>query len=307
MVNEAQYIVILCGVFGDNYAPLTRSEFWKLYHKYGDSVEDLVESGEARVEELLRRSASVTFALEKLHQMGIKVTTIKDESFPQQLLTKLGDFCPPLLYFCGDSEIRDHRFAGYVGSRTISNEDVRWTEMMINKNISQGFGIVTGGAKGIDNVSLVYALNEGGKVVVFLPDNIQAKLRDSFYQQNIIEGNLLVYSHVSPFEKRGKNTFVASAMERNKLIYALSSATAVVKSDYNKGGTWAGATEALRHHWTQVFAWDNKEYLGNQKLIELGAKPLSDRGERVEIEDMKGSQETIKNDVEQLSLFDLLE
>ena len=70
-------------------------------------------------------------------------------------------------------------------------------------------------------------------------------------------------------------------MERNKFIYAQSAATAVVRSDYKKGGTWAGATEALRHKWSSVFVWDNDKYEGNRELIKLGGIPLSDDGKRL--------------------------
>jgi predicted Rossmann fold nucleotide-binding protein DprA/Smf involved in DNA uptake len=34
-------------------------------------------------------------------------------------------------------------------------------------------------------------------------------------------------------------------MQRNKLVYALADASLVVSSDFNKGGTWTGATEQL--------------------------------------------------------------
>lgn len=305
MSNDSNYITILCGRFDDNYAPLTRSEFWKLYHRYGDSIEGIVESGEERITELLKRSAAVTFTVEKLQQMGLRITTFADDDFPAELYRKLKDFCPPLLYCCGDASINDCRFAGYVGSRTVGINDIEWTERMVEKNIRQGFAIVTGGAKGIDHAALAYALNHGGKVVAFLPDNMKTRLRDSVYQQNIIDGNLLIYSHVSPLEKSGKNTFVAAAMERNKFIYALSAATAVVKADLNKGGSWSGATEALRHGWTRVFVWDNKNYAGNQKLIELGAVPLSDNGEHAE---KAGTEvkESARNVGEQISLYELI-
>jgi predicted Rossmann fold nucleotide-binding protein DprA/Smf involved in DNA uptake len=38
---------------------------------------------------------------------------------------------------------------------------------------------------------------------------------------------------------------VGHAMQRNKLIYALADAALVVTSDFEKGGTWAGAIEQL--------------------------------------------------------------
>ena len=61
------------------------------------------------------------------------------------------------------------------------------------------------------------------------------------------------------------------AMQRNKFIYAQSKGTIVVKSDYDKGGTWSGATEALRNGYCPVFCRNNQKSLGNKKLIELGA------------------------------------
>jgi predicted Rossmann fold nucleotide-binding protein DprA/Smf involved in DNA uptake len=49
---------------------------------------------------------------------------------------------------------------------------------------------------------------------------------------------------ISPYDPAaGFN--VGHAMQRNKLIYALADAALVMSSDYQKGGTWAGATEQL--------------------------------------------------------------
>ncbi|MBQ7942826.1 MAG: hypothetical protein IJ326_02055 [Lachnospiraceae bacterium] len=55
----------------------------------------------------------------------------------------------------------------------------------------------------------------------------------------------------------------------------------VVASDYNEGGTWAGATEALRNEWTKVLVWEHPDYNGNLKLIEKGAKPYSLSDEKI--------------------------
>lgn len=65
----------------------------------------------------------------------------------------------------------------------------------------------------------------------------------------------------------------ARAMNRNKYIYTSSYGTFVVASDYNKGGTWSGAVEAMKNEWTKVLVWDQREYEGNRKLIEKGAVP----------------------------------
>lgn len=282
MKKESDIIIALCGVFKDHYIPLTRSAFWKMFHRHNDSMESLANSSDENVEKLLERSASMTFAIEELQQKGVRIVTFLDEEFPRRLVEKLGDFCPPILYMSGDYRIKDAKFAGYVGSRSISEQDVKWTERSVSANLKAGYGIVTGGAKGIDSVSLNYCLSQGGAAVAFLPEDINKRILEPGSRSAILDRRLLIYSHTSPYAAKGRSSFVAAAMERNKFIYALSAATAVVRADYNKGGTWTGATEALRHGWAQVCAWDNKEYEGNQQLIIRGAIPLSDDGRRAE-------------------------
>ncbi len=104
-------------------------------------------------------------------------------------------------------------------------------------------------------------------------------------------------------------SFVAAAMERNKFIYAQAAATAVVRADLKKGGTYSGASEALKHNWGLVFVWDNKLYPGNQDLIRLGGKALDNSGSSVQQD--KSSYADVKKDEDnneyvQMSLFDNL-
>ena len=61
-------------------------------------------------------------------------------------------------------------------------------------------------------------------------------------------------------------------MGRNKLIYTLADYAIVVASDAEKGGTWAGATEALKSKWLPVFVLCHPEMPdGNKMLIQKGA------------------------------------
>ena len=303
MDKDSEKVILLCGVFNDSYKSLTRAAFWKLYHQNNDSVDEVFNSGDKTVEELKKRSGSLAFALEKLYERGFRIVTFLDDEYPKRLKAKLGDMCPPILYTCGNSELRNKKTVGYVGARNIEDCDVKFTQERVKENIADGFGIVTGGAKGIDDIALKSALSNDGFAILFLPDNISIKVREPIIHQNILDGKLLVYSHVSPFATKSRNSFVAAAMERNKYIYAMSNATVVVHADYNKGGTWAGATEALKHKWGYVYTWDNKKYIGNQKLIERNAVPLSDDGQRIsnEKDDCNSDQELSGK---QLSLFD---
>lgn len=64
-------------------------------------------------------------------------------------------------------------------------------------------------------------------------------------------------------------------MGRNKIAYALADLTLVVASDLDTGGTWSGATEALRRGFGDVAVWrGNGEGPGNAALESRGAWPV---------------------------------
>ena len=132
----------------------------------------------------------------------------------------------------------------------------------------------------------------------FLDKLIEMKLEPSIILSNDTT-ELKKMSYSDDFIDR-ITALAARGMNRNKYIYASSYGTFVVCSDYNKGGTWSGATEAIRNEWSKVLAWDNKNYSGNQKLIEKGAVPY-------EITDDKILDVVTKKEVtyDQLDLFNM--
>jgi DNA processing protein len=68
---------------------------------------------------------------------------------------------------------------------------------------------------------------------------------------------------------------VGHAMQRNKLIYALSDAALLVNSDFEKGGTWTGAIEQLdRPRFVPVFVrTGGNAGKGNSALLSRGGRP----------------------------------
>lgn len=64
-------------------------------------------------------------------------------------------------------------------------------------------------------------------------------------------------------------------MGRNKLIYALADYAVVAASDVEKGGTWAGTTEALKAGWVPVFILEYPDMPeGNRALLKKGGITL---------------------------------
>ena len=142
-----------------------------------------------------------------------------------------------------------------------------------------GVAIVSGGARGVDQASMRGSLQAGGNAVGVLADSLEraALARDS--REPLIEGRLVL---VSPYDPAARFN-VGHAMQRNKLIYALSDAALVVNSDVGKGGTWTGAVEQLNKlRLVPVFVRSTgRTAPGLDALLEQGARPWPnpDRGD----------------------------
>jgi predicted Rossmann fold nucleotide-binding protein DprA/Smf involved in DNA uptake len=80
---------------------------------------------------------------------------------------------------------------------------------------------------------------------------------------------------------------VGNAMGRNKYIYALADFAVVVSSDYQEGGTWAGADEELRRERGRpVFVRIGADVpKGNTELLRKGAKPFPVAGLTASLKD----------------------
>lgn len=290
MNQDASAIVTLCShiCVGEGVRPLEPKEYSKLAQKlhlaekrpkdlfdfsendYAEVLGFTVEQTE-RVMRLLDRSASLSFELGQYQNIGINAITRADAQYPKHLRKKLAGNCPPIFYCAGDISLLERESIGYVGARTVSPKDVEFTKRAVRKTVALGYGVVSGGAKGIDMVSGTEALLCDAFSVEYLSDSLLKKLKNSDVIRNIQKGALLLLSIAKP--DAGFHT--GMAMMRNRYIYAQSSGTVVVRSDLNKGGTWTGASENLKNNWCTTLCWDHP-YPGNQALIEKGAIPIGD-------------------------------
>ena len=257
---------------------------------------DMTDEQAERFLRLLDRSASLSFELSKYESMGITVLTRADAAYPKKLKEKLGNACPPLFYAAGDPAIAARSAIGFVGSRSTGDSDILFVQSAVRNVLQNGHVIVSGGAKGCDSIAEEAALDAGGAAIAYLSDSMLRKLRNAKTLQAVQQGALLLLSVAKP--DAGFNTGIA--MMRNKYIYAQSDATLIVKSDYNKGGTWSGATENLRNRWALTLCRNHLSYPGNKALIEKGAIPVDDDWDgNIQALAEKEKQES----AEQLSLF----
>lgn len=204
----------------------------------------------ARIRALLDGATAFAFELDQVEQAGMHVVSSVDGDYPTRL-RGLGRSAPPLLYAYGELSLLRGPNLGIVGSRHVDAEGAAVARAAARAAVDHGHGVVSGAAKGVDRLSMAAALEAGGTAVGVLADSLQRAVRNADTRRVIGDGRLCL---CSPF-KPDAGFSVATAMGRNKLIYALSDATVVVASDQDTGGTWAGAIEALRRGRTPVVVW----------------------------------------------------
>lgn len=254
-----------------------------------------------RVKALVGRGASVAFELDEYAKRGINVTTFISKEYPILLRRELKDKKPPVLFYAGDISLANKIGIGVVGSRKIADEGIKFTKKLVEKAVNEKLVIYSGGAKGADMTSQTVALNSGGAVVAYIADALIDRIKKRNIAQSIAEGKLLLISDLKP----DVGFTAGRAMNRNKFIYASAMGTFVVESEYNKGGTWAGATESIKNKWGKVFVWNNSS-VGNTKLIEAGGCAYGITEEKLVDTMSKKLAELSDGGYTQMSLMDMI-
>ena len=235
-----------------------------------------VELDSERLERLLGRGFLLAQAVERWRTRAIWVLSRADVDYPRRLKQRLGGDTPPILYGCGEAAILGTGGLAVVGSRNVHEALIEYTENVGRLAASAGRGLVSGGARGVDRAAMRGALDAGGRVAGVLADGLEkaAMLRE--HREALMDGRLVL---ISPYDPAARFQ-VGHAMQRNKLIYALSDAALVVNSDYGKGGTWTGAIEQLdKLKLVPVYVRANGTMgKGLEGLRERGAKPWPEPG-----------------------------
>lgn len=223
-----------------------------------------------RLKRLLERGFLLSQAIERWNTRAIWVVTRADDNYPRRIKTHLKGDAPPVIYGCGDAAILETGGLAVVGSRLVDDTLVDYTEGIGRLAAAARCTIVSGGARGIDQAAMRGAIAAGGKVAGVLADSLERTALNREHRNLLIEGQLVLISPYDP--SAGFN--IGHAMQRNKLIYALADAALVVNSDYQKGGTWAGAVEQLEKlHLVPVYVHATEGSKGLEALRQKGALP----------------------------------
>lgn len=239
-------------------------------------IEDVLQTnkgGAYRIARLLDRGSLLQRELERLEALGIWLVTRLDEGYPSRLIERLGRAAPLMLYGSGEARLLNQRGLAVVGSRNIDARGFELTELVGRACAESNLIVYSGGARGVDKTAMGAALVSGGSAAGLLADSLEKAVRSSDVRAAIEESHLVLATPYSPQASFN----VGTAMARNKLIYALSAFALVIASDAEKGGTWAGAEEALAADWVPVFVVDGPDIPdGNRLLLKRGAIPFPD-------------------------------
>ena len=318
-------ILLVSRLCADGVRPLKASEYWSLRDfiraggrqpadpgpLLGQGADQLVRDhglsedlGE-RIAELMDRATAVAFELDRLEQSGIKTLTAFDQHYPRAWLDRLRSKAPPLVHAAGALDLLDAPGLGVVGSRDVSQAGSEVAREVARLAARRGLPLTSGGARGVDQLAMDAAFEAGGAVVGMLAESLLRKLKSPDVRRAVYEGSTVMctpYSPNAPFS-------AGNAMGRNKLIYAQAALTVVVASDDGSGGTWSGATEALKNGYGLVAVWrGDGEGPGNESLERRGAIPvasLADIESVLDDEDLPPSRSPAESAgaAEQQSLF----
>ena len=103
----------------------------------------------ARLEQLMGRGTALGLSLEKWQRAGLWILTRSDPEYPERLKRRLRSESPAVLFGSGNKALLNKGGIAVVGSRDASEEDLAFTEKLGKEAATQGYSIVSGGARGV--------------------------------------------------------------------------------------------------------------------------------------------------------------
>lgn len=231
-----------------------------VFRRHGPSPEALERCGLYAEALLLNDAALLEWASEAV-QTGVALTVFS-AGYPTAWLEKLGKEAPPALWKRGP--VPAARFLGVVGSRTPTAASLAFARACAHRVAEAGFGLASGGAQGIDAAAMASYLAAGGNSgLTILPRGLTP--------EDGADGVCVL-----SLEPPGAPFNRLSALARNALIYALGEPTIVIQPRFREGGTWHGASDALRRRLGRLLVMEEPGNRAVAALKSLGASPLTE-------------------------------
>lgn len=161
-----------------------------------------------------------------------------DPLYPKGLL-RLKE-APQSIYTEGQVQLLSKNYISVVGARNFNYSLKQWMEHEILPTLKfLNIGVISGGARGVDQWAHLLALRAGQPTLVVLPSGLKKKYPQSI--QRLTKNPLVVFMSEYKADTEMKKYHFYS---RNRLIAALSEHTLIIQAG-EKSGTMITAREAI--------------------------------------------------------------
>ena len=273
MTGAERGFLLLTSQLGDpERKPLTVAQFRELSLRVGSricaepdremDVQDFVSLGydgktAQHLWRLLQDDQLLEYYLLRAKRAGCVPITRATATYPTAVRKRLGLDSPGTLWAKGDDSLLNRPAISLVGSRDLQRENAAFAREVGRQAALQGYVLVSGNARGADQIAQNACLEAGGKVISVVAD----RLADHPCRENML------YLSECEFDE----AFSAlRALRRNRVIHSMGAMTLVAQSGCRMGGTWDGTEKNLRYGWSPVFCYTDGSP-AQRMLMDLGA------------------------------------
>ena len=218
-----------------------------------------------------RQTIDLEKEVAKLNNLGVRVLTFEDESYPCRL--REIDAAPMVLYIRGEVRRQDHLAVAVVGTRKPTSYGRTVTKDISSYLSRNGITIISGMARGIDGIAHRAALDAGGRTIAVLGSGI-----DQIYppEHRRLAMEIETSGAVLTDYPLGTKPEGGNFPPRNRIISGLSLAVIVVEAGARSGALITADFAAEQGR--DVFAVPGEIHRsgskGTNNLIQAGAHPL---------------------------------
>lgn len=288
MHEELYWIWIQCALGAGAKLSEIISAFGSMSQLYVATPEERRESGvltRSQIKKIettpLEKAAEIEMTCRK---NGWHIVTPESENYPNAF-RELDDF-PAALYVDGDPSVLSCPAAvGMVGTRKASSYAIDIAHRLSAELAAAGITVVSGGALGVDSACHNGAMIVDGKTIAFMGCGLGTDyLIQNEPLRRAISQHGAVVSEFPPFFAASSRTFPV----RNRLISGMSRCVVVIEAGERSGSLITARLAAEQGRLVYAVPGDvlSSSYLGTNKLIEQGAKPLFTANEIISIYEM---------------------
>lgn len=274
MTSQERGLILLCSRLGCIGRPVLTPNMMKTVqtqvaqtrqnnaHRYL-TTEELLKMGlqpalAGRVIGLMGDHMILESYLRQAERLGCVPLTPFTPGYPKRLWAKLGYEGPCCLWAKGNLELLNRPAMAVVGSRDPQPAAAAFAQEAGRAIARKGYVLVSGNARGVDQLAQNACLAAGGAVISVVADTLYDKQPH----------DRILYLSENDYDLGFSS---GRALSRNHTIHAMAELTFVSQCREGRGGTWSGSYANLKNKWSPIACFHDGTP-GAQALEQLGAR-----------------------------------